>query len=303
LLPARCLYAFLPLCLFVFALIKILCGFASLRETKVYLKVMKKLCCLFALFLIAGYLLAQTDTTGYFSSFDGTKIYYEIKGAGDPVVLVHGFIVTGESWKRTTLYNDLLKTGYKVVLFDMRGNGKSDKPHEAAAYANDAEAKDIMGLVSNLKITKYAVVGYSRGSIIASRLLVLDGRITKAVLGGMGTDFTNPEWPRRKLFYRALSGDTVAELAPVVNYVKKAGLDQQALALMQKEQPSTPVAMLQQIQQPILVICGSEDSDNGSALALSKLFVHGTFKSVPGDHNNAAKAPEFSSAIISFLKQ
>jgi pimeloyl-ACP methyl ester carboxylesterase len=268
-----------------------------------YLKPMKKGILTLALMLVVGLLFAQTDTAGYYTSFDGTKIWYEVKGKGEAVVLVHGFIVNGESWKRAALYDDLLKAGYKVISFDMRGNGKSDKPHDASFYANDAEAKDIMGLLNKLKIKKYVAVGYSRGSIITARLLVLDKRVAKAVMGGMGTDFTNPEWPRRKLFYRALSGDTVAELAPMVNYVKQSGLDQQALALLQKEQPSTPMEILKKIQQPVLVICGSEDTDNGSAKDLATLFAHGSYKSTPGDHNNASKTPEFSLAILQFIKE
>ncbi|HEY8898411.1 MAG TPA: alpha/beta hydrolase, partial [Niastella sp.] len=249
---------------------------------------MKKGILSLALMLVVSLSFAQTDTAAYYTSFDGTKIWYEVKGKGEAVVLVHGFIVNGESWKKAALYNDLLKAGYKVITFDMRGNGRSDKPHEASFYANDAEAKDIMGLLNSLKIKKYVAVGYSRGSIITARLLVLDKRVTKAVMGGMGTDFTNPEWPRRKLFYRALSGDTVAELAPMVNYVKQSGLDQQALALLQKEQPSTPLETLKKVQQPVLVICGSEDTDNGSAKELAGLFTHGAYKSTPGDHNNAS---------------
>jgi len=263
---------------------------------------MKKLLSLWGLLITSSLLLAQADSA-YYTSFDGTKIWYQVKGTGEPVVLVHGFIVNGESWKKTALYSDLLTKGFQVITLDMRGNGRSDKPHEASAYANDAEAKDIMGLLKSLKIKKYAVVGYSRGSIITARLLVLDKRVSKAVMGGMGTDFTNPEWPRRKLFYRALAGDTVAELAPMVSYVKKSGLDQQALALLQKEQPSTPIDVLKKVQQPILVICGSEDSDNGSAEKLSKVFTHGVFKATPGDHNNASRTPEFSAAVIQFLKE
>lgn len=264
---------------------------------------MKKLLSLSVLLVASSLLLAQTDSAGYYTSFDGTKIWYEVKGIGEPVVLVHGFIVNGDSWKKAALYSELMAKGFQVITLDMRGNGRSDKPHEASAYANDAEAKDIMGLLKSLKIKKYAVVGYSRGSIITARLLALDKRVSKAVMGGMGTDFTNPEWPRRKLFYRALSGDTVAELAPMVNYVKKSGLDQQALALLQKEQPSTPREILKKVQQPVLVICGSEDSDNGSAEELVKLFTHGIYKSTPGDHNNASRTPEFSAAVIQFLKE
>ena len=135
---------------------------------------------------------AAADSGAYFRSFDGTKIYYEVRGSGETVLLVHGFIVNGQSWKRTELYKDLLIAGYKVIILDQRGNGFSDKPHDSTAYDNDAEAKDIMALMKLLKIKKYSAVGYSRGSIIVSRLLVMDKRIKKGVMGGMGAEFTNP---------------------------------------------------------------------------------------------------------------
>lgn len=62
--------------------------------------------------------IAQTKSTfiqppdsSYFTSFDGTKIYYEVLGEGKPVLLVHGFIVNSNSWKGTALYKDLLNDG------------------------------------------------------------------------------------------------------------------------------------------------------------------------------------------------
>jgi pimeloyl-ACP methyl ester carboxylesterase len=245
---------------------------------------------------------AQSDTSLFFTSFDGVKIHYEVNGTGKPVILVHGFIANGESWKRSPLLNDLVKSNHKVITLDMRGNGKSDKPHTAEAYANDAEAKDIMLLADKLKLDNYAAVGYSRGSIIVARLLVLDKRVSKAVMGGMGLDFTNPEWPRRKMFYRALAGDTVKELEGMVKYVQSSGLDQQALAYLQKEQPSTSQEALKKVNVPVLVICGTADSDNGSAAELVKIFQKGIFKTVPGDHNNASRSQEFSNAVVSFLQ-
>ncbi|MFI5153373.1 MAG: alpha/beta fold hydrolase [Chitinophagales bacterium] len=244
-----------------------------------------------------------SDTTAYFTSFDGVKIYYEVKGrgGGEPVLLVHGFIANGESWKMTAIYTGLINAGYKVITMDLRGNGKSDKPREDSSYSNDAEAKDLMGLVSWLGIDRYNVVGYSRGSIITARLLVKDKRVSKAVMGGMGADFTDPNWPRRIRFYRALSGDSVKELEGMVKYVKNAGLDQQALAWLQKEQPSTSKEELAAVTQPVLVICGDQDSDNGSADQLVKLFRNGTKVSVPGDHGSASRSPEFSQRVIAFL--
>jgi pimeloyl-ACP methyl ester carboxylesterase len=243
------------------------------------------------------------DTGAYFKSFDSTKIYYEVRGTGDAVVLVHGFIVNGQSWKRTELYKNLLEEGYKVIILDQRGNGFSDKPHTPEAYENDAEAKDIMGLMKKLKIKKYSAVGYSRGSIIVSRLLVLDKRIKKGVMGGMGAEFTNPEWPRRIMFYKALSGEPVPELAAMVENVKKQGLDQQALAYLQKAQPSTSKEALRKIKKPVLIICGDKDSDNGSAKELADLFKHPVYRVTPGDHGSASRTKEFSIQVISFLHE
>jgi pimeloyl-ACP methyl ester carboxylesterase len=246
---------------------------------------------------------AQTDTGHFFTSFDRTKIYYEVRGSGFPVILIHGFIVNGESWKKTAVYKDLLNTGYKVITLDMRGNGKSDKPHTDEAYAHDAEAKDIISLASMLHFKNYNVIGYSRGSIITARLLVLDKRVNKAVMGGMGADFTNPEWPRRKMFYRALMGDTVKELEGMVKHVKEAGLDQLALAYLQKEQPSTSKEALDKVTQPVLVICGDKDTDNGSAQDLAKLFHQAEYVQVPGDHGGALQTNEFGEKVLEFFKK
>lgn len=266
---------------------------------------------LFFLTFLINNLKAQSDSlslkfpvdSNYFSSFDGTKIYYEVRGEGKPVLLVHGFVVNSNSWKHAALYNNLLNDGYKVIILDMRGNGKSDKPHDSTAYDNDAEAKDIMLLLNLLKINQYNVVGYSRGSIITARLLVLDKRVHDAVLGGMGIDFTNPKWPRRIMFYHALRGDSVPELKGLLDNIHRQNLDQLALAYLQRSQPSTSKEELGKIKQPVLVISGSEDSDNGSSHELAKLLPNNTIATVPGDHNHAAATAEFSKAVIDFFQK
>jgi len=257
------------------------------------------LCCMAGCFMVVC-LSAQTDS-GYLKSFDGTRIYYEVTGKGDPVLLIHGFIVNSQSWKKTAVYTDLIAAGYKVITFDSRGNGKSDKPHMAEAYEHDAEAKDIMALLTELRIQRYSAIGYSRGSIILARLLVLDRNVEKAVIGGMGTDFTNPEWPRRIMFYKALSGEDIPELAGVIKYVHEQGLDQQALAFMQKGQPSTSKEDLAKIKKPVLVLCGDRDADNGAARNLAGIIPGANFKTVPGEHNDASHSKEFSNEVITFL--
>ncbi|WP_374949381.1 alpha/beta fold hydrolase [Mucilaginibacter sp.] len=268
---------------------------------------MKKLliCFLVCLSLLpAASVSAQEIAQGkYYTSLDGTRIYYEVKGSGYPIVLIHGFTGTSQGWKRGKLYSNLIAQGYQVIILDQRGNGLSDKPHTDAAYANDAEAKDIMGLVSSMGIKVYHAVGYSRGSIITSRLMVLDKRVKKAVMGGMGADYTNPEWPRRIHAYKALMGDTTQhDVDDMMVWINKNPFDKLALAYQQKHQPSTSRQQLAKVKMPVLLIDGSEDTTNGDVAQLQKLIPNAVMKTVPGDHNNAGNSVQFSEAVIAFLK-
>ena len=261
----------------------------------------------FLLFILPLSLFAQQDSIPayghYFTATDGTRIYYEVQGSGNPVLLLHGFMGTGSSWRRTALYDTLLKSGFKVITIDLRGNGHSDKPHTDEAYTNDAEAKDVMQLVTLLQLPSYEVVGYSRGSIITARLLVLDKRVQKAILGGMGEQFTNPEWPRRIQFYHALAADTVPQLHDMVQNAKKGGLDVIALAYQQKHQPSTSAAELGQVHIPVAVICGDKDSANGDGAKLAALIPGSQFLTVPGEHNTAWITKDFAEKVIGFFKK
>ncbi len=256
------------------------------------------------LLLLTADIFAQSASEGsYFTSFDSTKIYYEVKGEGYPVILIHGFSGTSQGWKNCIVYGDLLKAGYKVIIIDQRGNGRSDKPHRESAYANDAEAKDIMGLMSSLAIKHYDAVGYSRGSIITSRLLVLDKRLHKAVMGGMGDAYTNPAWPRRVHAYRALMGDTsLHDVDDMMKYIHSQHFDELALAYQQKYQPSTSKKELAALNLPVLIIRGTEDKENGSETGLNRLIPNSGLAYVPGNHNTAIRTIEFSDAVLKFLK-
>jgi len=262
-----------------------------------------------SLFVLLSFIInnasAQQETAGqYFASFDGTKIYYEVKGDGYPVLLIHGFSGTSQGWKRGQLYGDLLKAGYRVIIIDQRGNGRSDKPHTDAGYANDAEAKDIIGLITSLNIKQYDVVGYSRGSIIASRLLVLDSkRLNKTVMGGMGDAYTNPEWPRRVHAYKALMGDTTLhDVDEMVKYIHSQHFDELALALQQKYQPSTSKEELAKVKTPVLIIRGTEDKESGSETILQQFIPGSKLAYVPGNHNTAQGNSQFSDAVLVFFK-
>ncbi len=247
--------------------------------------------------------VVQVTDSGYYTSFDNTKIYFEKCGSGDPVLLLHGFMGNSSGWKRSDLYKQLLEQGYEVILIDLRGNGKSDHPHREDAFANDAECRDITGLMDFLKIKSYDLVGYSRGSIIAARVLRNDPRVRRAVIGGMGAAFTDTSWKLPKALYESLIHSPAPEFEGMKNYVRKQKLDSVSLAYMQKQQPFTSPEELGKIKQEVLLIRGNVDSTNGSTPALQALIPHSIYVTVPGNHNETSGTKPFADQVIAFLKQ
>jgi pimeloyl-ACP methyl ester carboxylesterase len=252
------------------------------------------------LFFIALYSDAQM-----FKSFDDTQIHYEIMGKGRPVVLLHGFIVNSKSWKGGALPKKLTDAGFQVILVDLRGNGQSDKPHDLAKYENDAEIRDVIELMKFLGIMEYDIVGYSRGSILAAKMISMDKHIKTVTLGGMGADFTSPNWYRKKNFEEIFTGKAhlYPEFQGAVDYAKSSGADTLVLGLLQKAQPMTTFKEMKKFKKPVLVISGSEDTDNGKAEDLAKIFTNATLKIVPGkNHNNASSSEGFAEDVLQFLK-
>lgn len=259
---------------------------------------MKLNCIVLILFFLSFFNYAQTK---YFNSFDDTKIAYTDEGKGKPILLIHGFINTRKSWDQTALKKDLLAKGYRVIVPDLRGNGDSDKPHDDDAYSQDAEVIDLMFLMVELKLSKYWAVGYSRGSIILAKLLTKDKRLKKAVLGGMGIDFTNRNWHRRIIFRDAFNGKITEETKGAVDYAKSIGADLKSLYLQQKHQSVTTKRQLQYVKARVLVIAGDKDLDNGDPEALHKTIPKSKFQLVSGDHNGTYKTEAFSKEILSFF--
>ncbi len=262
-----------------------------------------KLIFLVASLLLSIFVRAQTTREPLFTSFDGTKIHYDILGEGKPVVLLHGFISNSESWKRAPVRQALADAGFKVVMLDLRGNGQSDKPHTAEAYQDNAELKDVMALMKHLGLTNYDVVGYSRGAILTAKLLTLDKQVHRAVMGGMSVDFSDPNWYRRKNFHEALTKPgSHPELQSAVDYAKKSGADTIALARLQEFQPVTSRAELGKIKVPVLVVNGDKDKDNGDPQTLVDAIPGSKLIIVPGDHGGAMRTPEFAKVVVGFLK-
>ncbi len=86
-------------------------------------------------------------------------LYYEDHGSGEPIVLIHGYPLSGASWEKQV--PALLGAGYRVITYDRRGFGKSSQP--TTGYNYDTFAEDLHELVNQLKLRDLTLVGFSMG--------------------------------------------------------------------------------------------------------------------------------------------
>ena len=107
------------------------------------------------------------------------ELYYEDHGSGSPVVLIHGWPLSGASWEKQVAA--LLAAGHRVITYDRRGFGKSSQP--ATGYDYDTFAEDLNKLVTGLDLRDFALVGFSMGGGEVARYLGTYGaeRVSKAV--------------------------------------------------------------------------------------------------------------------------
>ncbi len=239
-----------------------------------------------------------------FSSFDGSTIAYLDEGKGEPVILIHGFINDASSWNGTAIKKQLLENGYRVITPDLRGNGFSEKPKDEKAFKNNAEVKDLKALLDHLNINSITAIGYSRGAIVLAKWLTKEPRIHKAVIGGMGLDFTNPNWDRRILFERAFLGlDPLNDMTEgAVKYAKSKNANLEILGWSQRYQPVASTKSLSQMKTTTLVIAGDQDTDNGDPKELADLLPKGSLVIVSGDHNTTYRKEPFATAVMTFLE-
>jgi pimeloyl-ACP methyl ester carboxylesterase len=111
----------------------------------------------------------EEDATLPFITNDGVRIHYRVDGDGEPLLLYHGLTGSGQRW-RDTGYVAGLRDRYRLILIDARGHGRSDKPHDIAAYGRRKQAADVIAVLDNLGIETTNFWGHSLGGDIALTL-------------------------------------------------------------------------------------------------------------------------------------
>ncbi len=157
-------------------------------------------------------------------------LYYEDHGAGRPVLLVHGWPLSGASWEKQVPV--LLDAGYRVITYDRRGFGKSSKP--AFGYNYDVLAEDLHKLITKLDLRDITLAGFSMGGGEVARYLGVHGpeRVSAAVFISSVTPYLlktddNPEGVDASVFdeiKQAIVADRPAFLARFLTDFYKGGM-------------------------------------------------------------------------------
>ncbi|MCR8719976.1 alpha/beta hydrolase [Pseudomonas syringae] len=111
-----------------------------------------------------------------FFEHDDCSLHYEEYGQGEPVLLLHGLGSSCQDWEYQI---PVLASHYRVIVMDMRGHGRSDKPHER--YSIKAMSNDVEALIEHLRLGPVHVVGLSMGGMIGFQLAVDQPHLLKSL--------------------------------------------------------------------------------------------------------------------------
>jgi pimeloyl-ACP methyl ester carboxylesterase len=222
---------------------------------------------------------ATRAAAGFVTTRDGTRLAYLDRGAGKPVVLIHGWALGSAIW---TLQTDwLARQGLRVVAYDRRGHAGSDKP--AKGYDFDSLTSDLAGVLDQLDLRDVTLVGHSMGAGEVARYLARYGsqRIARTLLVAPTTPFAlrtadNPEGVDRAVHDKlvaALEADPRAYLAAGAPGFFGRGVE--------PEMVEWGLAIAKQASVPALVQCLRAFSETDfradmRAFTLPTLIVYGT---------------------------
>lgn len=158
--------------------------------------------------------------TARFAEVNGIKLAYRVEGEGPPLVLVMGYRLNSTAWPAAFI--ERLAERFTVIAPDNRGTGFSDKPVEGYALAN--MARDIAGLLDELKISKVHLLGYSMGGAIAQEFVrQFPDRVQRLMLcatlaGGLSAVYADPSVSRVMRDLDGLSSEQAARRIWKVTY-------------------------------------------------------------------------------------
>ena len=245
-------------------------------------------------------------TTHFWTASDGAQLAYHELGEGRPVVLLHGlFSDANMNWIKFGHAERIASRGFRVIMPDLRAHGLSARPHGPEHYPRGILARDVRELVELLGLAEFDLGGFSLGARTTVEAVGEGMRPRRAILGGAGLEGLR-NWKRRKTFFvEAIElFDKVQRGDPhwlSMQFMKSQKVDRVAASLLLESFEDAFLSWLDAFTMPTLVVCGSEDDDNGSAEELANVLPNAIFEQVPGTHMTSVTKPEFGETIANFL--
>ena len=228
---------------------------------------------------------------------------------GEPILLIHGFASNHRiNWVNPRWVETLTKSGRRVVAFDNRGHGQSEKLYAPADYHADLMTRDAVNLLAHLGIERADLMGYSMGARTASFLALAEPNLVRSlILGGLGDrlvrDAGLPE-----AIAAAMEAPSIDSLADPMQRLFRAFADQTKsdraalAACIRGSRQTLSEAEVARIACPTLVAVGTRDEVAGDPHRLAAMFAHGEALNIPGrDHNLAVGDKVYKAGVLAFL--
>lgn len=199
--------------------------------------------------------LPDTNTQGYVENA-GARIWYAAYGAGTPVILLHGGLGHSGNWGYQV--PALVEHGYRAVVIDSRGHGRSTR--DAQSYSYELMASDVLTVMDNLKIEQAAFVGWSDGACIA---MILASQVPARVAGVFFFACNMDPSGTKEFEFTPILGRCInrhkqdyAALSPTPEQFDSFS---EAVGLMQRTQPNYSADDLAQVRVPVTIVQSERD--------------------------------------------
>ena len=247
-------------------------------------------------------------------SSDGVDIAFidaepQGRDLNEPILLIHGFASNHRmNWVGPRWVDTLSDAGRRVIAFDNRGHGQSEKLYAPADYHLDLMTRDAANLLAHLGVERADVMGYSMGARIASFLALAEPSLVRSlVLGGLGDRLVR-DGGLPEAIAEALEAPSLDSLVDPTQrlfrgFAEQTKSDRAALAAcVRGSRRSLTLEEAARINQPTLVAVGERDTLAGDPSKLVALLPRAEALMIPGrDHNLAVGDKVFKAGALDFL--
>jgi pimeloyl-ACP methyl ester carboxylesterase len=241
-----------------------------------------------------------------FAQNRGVRIHYEATGTGPALVLHHGTMGSGPDWVDLG-YVEGLKDRHRLVLIDARGHGRSDKPHDPAAYDLALRAADVVAVLDHLNAQRADFLGYSMGGWIGFGLAKhFPERFNSYILGGAhpyaeNTQAIRDRMPGDPAAFAAGLERTYGALLTPARRARLLANDLVALRALTSDRDDI-ADVLPTMIMPSLVFCGELDPRLAQARQAAARMPNATFLGLPGcDHVGTTRRTDIIIPAITAL--